>query len=308
MDTIEKYHVDDFPSRQSAVPAVVERTDPVVYSQWQEGAALARNQAEFFDESGYLHELGVFTPEEVGELQSGLRDVLDNVDRFDPHEVITEGSSNAVRSVFRVHATHPLFARLAVDARLVRIAQFLLGDDVYVHQSRINFKPGFGGREFYWHSDFETWHVEDGMPRMRAVSASISLFDTTDFNGPLMVIPGSHRSYVSCVGETPENHYKKSLKIQKYGVPDEASMMKLVERGGIISATGPAGAATIFDCNVMHGSNGNITPWPRSNVFIVYNACSNAVTAPFGNRTPRPEFLSTRQDISPLVAQTGNFA
>jgi hypothetical protein len=43
-------------------------------------------------------------------------------------------------------------------------ARQLLGSDVYVHQSRVNFKPGFNGQDFYWHSDFETWHAEDGMP------------------------------------------------------------------------------------------------------------------------------------------------
>lgn len=59
--------------------------------------------------------------------------------------------------------------------RLLDIAQFLLDDEVYIHQSRLNYKPGFRGKEFYWHSDFETWHVEDGMPRLRALSISITL-------------------------------------------------------------------------------------------------------------------------------------
>ena len=53
------------------------------------------------------------------------------------------------------------------------IAEQILGSQVYIHQSRVNLKPGFKGKEFYWHSDFETWHIEDGMPRMRALSCSI---------------------------------------------------------------------------------------------------------------------------------------
>src|SRR3546814_8501331 len=85
-------------------------------------------------------------------------------------------------------------ARLAADDRLAGVARFLLGDDVYVHQSRLNYKPGFVGKEFYWHSDFETWHVEDGMPQMRALSMSILLAPNTVLNGPLMIIPGSHRT------------------------------------------------------------------------------------------------------------------
>lgn len=66
------------------------------------------------------------------------------------------------------------------------------GGDVYIHQSRINDKFGFKGSGFNWHSDLETWHSEDGMPRMRALSASLMLTDNNEFNGPLMLIPGSH--------------------------------------------------------------------------------------------------------------------
>ncbi len=43
--------------------------------------------------------------------------------------------------------------------------------------------PGFTGSGFYWHSDFETWHAEDGMPSMRAVSCSIALTENFAYNG-----------------------------------------------------------------------------------------------------------------------------
>src|SRR3546814_14543221 len=44
--------------------------------------------------------------------------------------------------------------------------------------------------------------------------------------------------------------------------------------------------------SAMHGSNGNITPFPRANAFIVYNAVSNRLVAPYGPESPRPAFLS----------------
>ncbi len=74
-------------------------------------------------------------------------------------------------------------------------ARQILGSDVYVHQSRINVKPGFGATGFYWHSDFETWHAEDGLPNMRTVSVSIALTENFDTNGGLMIMPGSHKSF-----------------------------------------------------------------------------------------------------------------
>jgi ectoine hydroxylase len=198
-----------------------------------------------------------------------------------------------------------MMRRLAADDRLAGVARFLLGDDVYIHQSRLNYKPGFLGKEFYWHSDFETWHVEDGMPRMRALSMSLLLAPNTQYNGPLMLIPGSHHRYLTCVGETPEDHHLNSLKKQEYGVPDEDSLTELVHAYGIVAPVGEPGTVVLFDCNVMHGSNGNITPFPRANAFFVYNALSNRLEAPFGLTKPRPSFLADRS-FSPLLSPPGS--
>jgi len=57
----------------------------------------------------------------------------------------------------------------------------------------------------------------------------------------------------------------------------------------------------VFDCNTMHGSNGNITPYGRSNAFIVFNAWSNRLVAPFGDTKPRPEFIAHREVDGPIV-------
>jgi ectoine hydroxylase len=105
------------------------------------------------------------------------------------------------------------------------------------------------------------------------------------------------------VGETPEDHYRLSLKRQEYGIPDENSLAALVHENGIVAPTGRPGTVVIFDCNIMHGSNGNITPFPRANAFLVYNAVSNALGTPFGVAKPRPEFIAARgapQTIRPV--------
>ena len=79
------------------------------------------------------------------------------------------------------------------------------------------------------------------------------------------------------------------------GVPDDDSLRELVRMGRINECTGPPGTVVVFDCNVMHGSNGNITPFPRHNVFLVYNAVSNALGEPrtAGPRTPAARAIST---------------
>lgn len=291
---------DLYPSRCGATARVLPRVDPVVHSSWNEQAPLDREQLAKFDRDGFLVLENLFSEDEVTRLQQASTRLLSDPGSLRPETVISEPGSDEIRSVFMVHHQNQVMSDLAGDERLAGIARFLLGDDVYVHQSRLNYKPGFVGREFYWHSDFETWHVEDGMPQMRALSISILLAANTETNGPLMIIPGSHRRYYACAGETPENNYLSSLKKQQFGVPDEDTLAELAADLGIASATGRAGTVIVFDCNAMHGSNGNITPFPRANTFFVYNAVSNRLVAPFGAAEPRPEFIAAR-DNAPVL-------
>ena len=288
---------DLYPSRIAPEPQMLPRLDPVVHSRWTSNAPVSEEQARQFDEAGFLVLPDLFSPEEVATLQAEAGRLLAYPDALDPETVISEPGGAEVRSIFEVHAQSALMARLAADERLASLARFLLNDAVYLHQSRLNYKPGFHGKEFYWHSDFETWHVEDGMPRMRALSMSVLLAENTPHNGPLMLIPGSHRTFLTCVGETPADHYKQSLRKQEYGVPDETSLAELAQTHGIAAPTGKPGTVVIFDCNVMHGSNGNITPFPRANAFLVYNAVSNRLQEPFGVDKPRPSFIAAREVV-----------
>jgi ectoine hydroxylase len=293
---------DLYPSRQAPEPGLLPRVDPVVHSRWTLDAPIGEAQAAQFDAAGYLVLENLFAADELALLQAESGRLLADPAALDPGTVVTERDGDEVRSVIRIHDQSPVMRRLAADQRLAGLARFLLGDEVYVHQSRLNYKPGFQGKEFYWHSDFETWHVEDGMPRMRALSMSILLAANTPNNGPLMLMPGSHRTFLTCVGETPDNHYLSSLKKQEYGVPDEDGLTALAAAHGIVAPLGAPGTVIVFDCNVMHGSNGNITPFPRANAFIVYNAVSNRLEAPFGAPAPRPTFIADRafRPIAPV--------
>lgn len=299
---------DHYPSRLDTVPKVMARRDPVVYSEWTIDSPLTYAQTESYAHNGFLTLPDILTSSEVACLQRETRALQDGVGVIDSELLVREPGNGALRSIFKVHQINRIFSRLACDHRLISVARFLLGEAVYIHQSRLNFKPAFRGKEFYWYSDFETWHVEDGMPRMCALSMSIVLTPNYGFNGPLMLIPGSHHKYVACVGETPDKHYIQSLKKQEYGVPDDDNLQALAEAGGIETPTGPIGTVMLFDCNTMHGSNSNITPFPRSNFFIVYNACSNRLVAPFGRKPPRPDFLADRGMSGTLPAFEGDSA
>lgn len=294
----EQPTMDDYPTRKAAEPALLYRRERAVRGGAGDGP-LSREELGGFDTVGYHQETELVTAAEVEAYQAEL-DRLGNDEavRSDERTVVEHGSDE-VRSIFEVHKLSEVFAALVADPRVVGRARQILGSDVYVHQSRVNYKPGFGGGDFYWHSDFETWHAEDGMPSPRAVSLSLALTPNHPYNGSLMIIPGSHKTFVSCVGETPDGHYHESLKEQRVGTPDQGSLNVLAGKHGIDLLTGPAGAGLFFDSNCMHGSAGNISPFPRSNVFIVFNSVENACVEPFSAPAPRPEFIGAR-DFTPV--------
>ncbi|WP_275286807.1 ectoine hydroxylase [Halomonas elongata] len=273
----------------------LNRREPVVKGREADGP-LSAPQLDAFERQGFLFEPDFLEGEELEALRRELDALLARDDFRGRDFSITEPQGKEIRSLFAVHFLSRIFSRLANDERLMGRARQILGGEPYVHQSRINYKPGFEGKGFNWHSDFETWHAEDGMPAMNAVSASIVLTDNHTFNGPLMLVPGSHRVFVPCLGETPEDHHRQSLKTQEFGVPGADALRTLIDRHGIEAPTGAAGGLLLFDCNTLHGSNANMSPDPRSNAFFVYNRRDNRCVEPYAATKRRPRFLAHAPD------------
>lgn len=286
---------DLYPTRVIGESVPQPRTDPTVWGK--ASGPLDIEQLNRYESSGYLVLDDLLSGREVeiylAELQ---RFSEDPVLRASEH-VILEPESDEVRSVFEVEKVSELFAELLHSSRLTDIARQVLNSEVYIHQSRVNYKPGFGGAPFHWHSDFETWHSEDGMPRPRAFSVSIALTENHPFNGPLMVMPGTHKLFIPTIGETPLNYHKESLRVASptVGSPNRQHLKRMANNHGIEQITGPAGSAVMFDSNLLHGSNGNLSPFARSNIFIVYNSVENTLEAPFAAPKPRPQHLSNRE-------------
>ncbi|MFF8863767.1 ectoine hydroxylase [Streptomyces sp. NPDC015139] len=289
---------DLYPTRGTS-EVTVPRQDPVVWGSPDTPGPIPTADLQAYERDGFLAVDQLITPDEVEVYGRELdRLVTDPAIRADERSIV-EPKSKEIRSVFEVHRISEVFANLVRDPRVVGRARQILGSDVYVHQSRINVKPGFGASGFYWHSDFETWHAEDGLPNMRTVSVSIALTENFATNGGLMIMPGSHRTFLGCAGATPEDNYKKSLQMQDAGTPSDEALTELASEHGIRLFTGKAGSATWFDCNCMHGSGDNITPFPRSNVFIVFNSVENTAVEPFSAPVRRPDFIGAR-DFTPV--------
>lgn len=297
---------DRYPSRLKESGERIDpfiRTDPVVHSgnKYRWHGPLDEVALSKYERDGFLWFKGFFNQERMAPFFDELREMAQDRELLASDQVIQDPKTGDIRSVFAMHELSDHFSRLTRDPRILGMVRQLLGSEVYIHQSRINDKLGFEGSGFYWHSDFETWHCEDGMPRMRAVSASLMLTDNNEFNGPLMLIPGSHHYFIPCVGETPDLNWQQSLKSQRLGVPDRKALGIMANRGGIQAPKGPAGSLMLFECNTLHASNSNISPWPRANLFFVYNSVDNALQEPYAANSARPDFLGARKNTAPLT-------
>ena len=245
---------------------------------------LTSEQLKQFDEEGYLFFPDYFSPEETQILKNSVPEVFAQR----RPENVREKSGDVVRTAFAVHTYHPVFEALVHHPRFVEPAEQLLKDKTYIHQFKINGKAAFDGDVWQWHQDYGTWKRDDGMPQPRAMNIAIFLDEVMPINGPLMLVPKSQHA-----GDLKASHELATTSYPLWTL-DEETVTRLVREGGIVAPTGKAGGMLMFHGNLVHGSSGNITPYPRKIVYLTLNACSNYI------RTPtRPDYIAHR-DFTPI--------
>lgn len=245
---------------------------------------LTPQQIEDFHREGWLFLPELFSPEEVALLKRESEAIY----REHRPEVWRE-KTGAPRTAFAAHTYNEAFGTLGAHPRLIGPVEQLFGEQVYMHQYKINAKAAFTGEVWQWHQDYGTWKRDDGMPEPRAMNISVFLDEVMPINGPLLLVPRSHNA-----GDLEASHDVETTSYPLWTL-DEATVSRLVAEGGIVAPTGKPGGALMFHGNLVHGSAGNITPYPRRIVYLTLNAVSNYI------RTPtRPEFIAHR-DFAPIV-------
>src|SRR5215212_4210837 len=244
---------------------------------------LDARQLKKFDDQGYLFLPSCFSDEEV----AALRSEAEAIYKTDRQEVWRE-STGAPRTAFAAHTYNEAFRLLSCHPRLVEPLRQLFGEEVYVHQFKINAKAAFEGAVWQWHQDYGTWARDDGMPEPRAMNIAVFLDEVMPINGPLMFIPRSHKHGVLAAGrDTATTSYP-------LWTLDEETVTRLAGEGGIVAPTGKPGGMLMFHGNLVHGSGPNITPYPRKIVYLTLNAVSNHIRRP-----TRPEWIAHR-DFTPI--------
>ncbi|HTH78083.1 MAG TPA: phytanoyl-CoA dioxygenase family protein [Ramlibacter sp.] len=231
---------------------------------------LTQEQIKFYDDNGYIVLHDVFTPDELKIIQEEAL-VLRTPHRGHPDANVLEKDGETVRAAWAVEMDSEACARAYRLPRLLGPVRQLLGDDVYLHQSRLNYKAAGKGDIFQWHQDYASW-VHDGIPRgghRDMLTVLVMLDESTTDNGPLRFVPGSHKhNLIESFYDTVTTSYPLHI------VPDEY-MDKHFSKIPVVEMTGPSGTVVLFCGNLVHSSKENHSPDGRRNLYFAYNRDDN---------------------------------
>ncbi len=166
--------------------------------------------------------------------------------------------------------------KLLLEGPVGDIAEDLLGPTVRFYQSKLNFKSSKGGSEVKWHQDKPYFpHSNDSV-----FTLGVYLEDCDDLQGPLEIIPGSHKKEVF-------SHYENS---QWTGHISEKDLPKInFSKKKILK--GKAGSVTIHNYRTVHGSKENNSNLARPLMLYVL---SSGDSVPY---TPQPLKSKYEQQI-----------
>lgn len=270
---------------------------------------LRPEEIKAYHEDGYLFLENVFSQAETDQLLQEMKMVIQE---DCPRRILEK--NGAIRSFFAPEFTNETFYHTTRTARLVHPSCQLLGSDVYIHQTKLNTKQALVGDWWDWHQDYTFWKKEDGMPTSNVVTAMIFLNDVTEFNGPLLLIPGSHQAGMidngeNDLGKTTDDNawfrqyqtsttYMSALTADLKYTLTQQTIAAWAQKKGIYAAKGAKGSVLFFHGNVFHASSNNLSPWDRHTFLVTYNSVDNALT-PMAKQ--RPDFIANR-DFTPIAA------
>jgi ectoine hydroxylase-related dioxygenase (phytanoyl-CoA dioxygenase family) len=223
---------------------------------------ISEREAAFYREQGYLVVPDVLEPETLGTLRRDLAEILEGARAVISHTDVYDlepghrADDPRVRRIKTPHRFFPAFARLTRHPRMLSVLQALLGTGVRLHGSKLNMKSPKYGSPVEWHQDWAFYpHTNDDL-----LAVGVMLDDATSDNGPLMVVPGSHR------GPIFDHHADGYF----CGAVDPAAIKDEIARA--VPMTGRAGSMSFHHVRLLHGSAQNVSSLPRALLLFEYAA------------------------------------
>jgi ectoine hydroxylase-related dioxygenase (phytanoyl-CoA dioxygenase family) len=230
---------------------------------------LSEQQIRFFDAEGYLLVEDTVGSEQLRALRRQFADwveesrqqrqpwgrTLDGRARFD----LEPGHCADRPALRRVNAPTDIstdYYRAMRDSGIADCVAALIGPNVKFHHSKINSKLPGAATAVKWHQDFPfTPHSNDDL-----VTALLMLDDVVEQNGPLQVVPGSHRDEIYDLWHAG---------VFTGAVADEVARDCLSRA---VTCTGGAGTLCLMHTRLLHGSGPNLSDLPRTLFIAVYSA------------------------------------
>jgi len=224
---------------------------------------LTQNQIDFYNENGYLLVEDAVTPEQLDGLRRVTYDLIDqsrNVTESDDRFDLDDGHSADNPRLTRIKLPHkidPIYWDVLVNSRMTQVLNTLIGPDVLLQTSKLNTKAPGGGQAVEWHQDWAFYPAtNDSM-----LAFGLMLEDVDQENGPLQVIPGSHKGPV--LEHTMNGVFCGAVN------PDDPDF----HHDKAVTLTGKAGSMTVHHVRMLHGSAPNVSDRNR---FILFYECHAA--------------------------------
>ena len=145
------------------------------------------------------------------------------------------------------HLVDAVFDEYMKSDALLELVRPLLGNDIRLHNSKLNTKAGAGGAAVQWHQDWAFYpHTNDNL-----LAVAVMLSDIGDDDGPLQMVPGSHR-------RAPLSHLNEGVFCGAIDPADPAANL-----ASAATLTGSAGAVSLHHVRTLHGSAPNRGRLPR---------------------------------------------
>ena len=227
-------------------------------------SGLSGDQITFYREQGYLtvpDALDLGTVERLSSIvaqwtidASGVSESDVFFDLEDSHQA----SDPRVRRFKRPVRNHPEFNALARSDAVLDLISPSIGDAIRISptDNKINIKAPEYGAAVEWHQDWAFYpYTNDDL-----LAIGVALDDCAEENGPLMVIPGSHKGPV-------HDHHTNGVFC---GAIDPATSG--IDFSQAVPLTGRRGTMTIHHARTIHGSALNTSANPRRLLLIMFAA------------------------------------
>jgi ectoine hydroxylase-related dioxygenase (phytanoyl-CoA dioxygenase family) len=224
---------------------------------------LSARQIAQYRETGYLAVEGVLDASLVSQAKQIIAEFVGGAGKITKHDSVYDlepthrPEAPRVRRIKTPHSNHPFFWELAKLPKLVAMLEQLLGPSgVRLHGSKINLKAPHYGSPVEWHQDWAFYpHTNDDL-----LAVGVMLDDMLLENGPLMVMPGTHR------GPTWDHHLDGAF---AGAINPDACDLDFAKA---VPLTAPAGSISIHHVRMVHGSAQNASQRPRQLLLYEYAA------------------------------------